>query len=114
MKLFLTVFLLTLSLSLFAQKAAILNKLSEYRIDSNALVNMSNRSYKEIYAFDFNSNSTVADKEKYIVAQYDPLKPKGQQWNIISVNGKTPSSGDWNAFMKQYDADVPAFVIDDA
>lgn len=87
------------TLNVSAQKNAVLDAFSKHGIDATIL-NPNNVQEPDDYAFDFRQTTIAGGKTNVTVAKFDPSAPKGEQWIVVSVEGKSPSKGDINTFRK--------------
>ncbi|MEJ2904940.1 hypothetical protein [Pedobacter panaciterrae] len=105
--------LVTCSLTVSAQKSAVLSALSKYNIDASIL-NADNIQQPEDFAFDFKQTTVTAGKQIVTIAKYDPSGPKEEQWTVVSVDGKSPSKGDINTFRKNQSKEVKSTQTDES
>lgn len=101
-KLILIVLLNLSVLASFAQKSIVLNAFAKHGIDAKLLETAVGQR-PDNYIFDFKYTSISSNKETVTLAKYDPSKPVGERWIVISVNGKTPSKGDIKSFLKNHE-----------
>jgi len=84
-----------------AQKKEVEKRLTEYGLSSDNVFNSfgnDNSGYACTATFtEENSEGTTE-----YVASYDPLKPKGSQWILKTVNGHTPAKRDLRKFNKAH------------
>jgi hypothetical protein len=84
-----------------AQRAVVASRLKALGIEEK-IIDPTMRKRPENYSFDLAFTTVVADKEKKFLASYDGSKTGEDRWLVKSVNGKAPSKGDINRFMKQH------------
>lgn len=93
-------FLLAMSsLTASAQKTVVLDALSKNGIDA-AILDPNIFLQPDNYCYELRQTTIAAGKEKTIEAKFDPSGPNGEQWTVVSVDGKSPSKGDINTFRK--------------
>ncbi|TDQ11253.1 hypothetical protein [Pedobacter metabolipauper] len=98
-KLFLLTFLNLSVLVSSAQKSVVLDAFKKHGIDPSIL-DPASKEWPQNYKFDYKYTSVTGDKEKITLAKFDPSKPKEEQWTVISVKGKKPSTSDIKSFRK--------------
>lgn len=94
---------LFLSVTAIAQDNAVLDKLKEYNFPAELLA-------KSIGGADTDGDhsfnlTTTADIDAEIIveeAKYDPTQKKGEQWMLLSYNGKDPSKKEIKQFKKDH------------
>lgn len=91
--------LMSIMLRVSAQKPVVLEIFSKYGIDP-AILNSDELKRPDGYAFDFKQTVATAGKQTVTVAKFDPSSPNGEQWTVVSLDGKTPSKGELNSFRK--------------
>ena len=110
-KLLMIVLLGALMQTASAQKQAVLDAFKKHGIEADLLIP---KQQPENYSYDFKYTSISNEKATVTIAKYDPAKPADDRWTVISVKGKTPSSGDVKAFKKNRSKKPSLPVIDDA
>ncbi|SHE49165.1 hypothetical protein [Pedobacter caeni] len=100
MKSVFTLFVLVAStLTVSAQKTAVLDAFSKHGIDATIL-NPANVQEPDDYAFDFKQTTIAGGKTNVTIAKFDPSRAKEEQWTVVSMDGKSPSNGDIKTFRK--------------
>lgn len=97
---FISLLLLTGSLNLFAQQSQVLAAFTKHGIDPEILKPSIKQQPTDI-AFDYKYTTTASDKQKVTLAHFDPNKSPEERWDVLSVNGKTPSSSEIKKFRKE-------------
>ncbi|MFC4209840.1 hypothetical protein ACFOWA_01525 [Pedobacter lithocola] len=112
---FLLVFnsIIIISLSVSAQKSAIVTVLSKHGIDQGIL-DLETVKVPEGYAYDIKQSTTAGGKTTITEAKFDPSSPTEEQWTVRSVNGKSPSKGVISSFRKERTKAQKYPKIDDA
>lgn len=87
------------TLSVSAQKNAVLDAFSKHGIDATIL-DPANVQEPDDYAFDFRQTTIAGGKTNVTIAKFDPSLPKEEQWTVVSMDGKSPSKGDIKTFRK--------------
>lgn len=87
------------TLSVSAQKSAVLDVFSKHGIDAGIL-DPNYLQQPEDFAYDLRQTTIAGGKETVIEAKFDPAGPKDEQWTVVAVNGKSPSKSDINSFRK--------------
>jgi hypothetical protein len=114
MKLLLVVLLLALSTATaFAQKSAVLDAFSKHGIDAGIL-NPGSLQMPKDHSYELTQTTITAGSEKVTVAQFDPSKPKEEQWTVVSIDGKSPYKSDINSFRKNQNKQAGTAQTDDA
>lgn len=86
-----------------AQKEDIEKRLNEYGISfDNVFNSFGNDNSNYACTATFVEETSEATTE--YIAAYDPLKPKGSQWTLKTVNGHAPSKKDLKRFNKSHNA----------
>jgi hypothetical protein len=102
MKKLFSVILLTISgLCTFAQKSDVLAAFRKYGFDP-IILETQTRQRPANYAYDLKYTSITGEKENVSIAKFDPSKPEGEQWSVVSVKGKSPSASDIKTFKKEH------------
>lgn len=84
-----------------AQKSTVLNAFAKHNLDTKILdANIAKT--PENLSFDVKVTSLVATKETVKEGSYDATKPEGQRWTLKSVDGKTPTAKEIDAFVKEH------------
>lgn len=100
MKSLLALFLLVAStFTASAQKSAVLDALAKHHIDASIL-NPESIKEPSDYGYDLKQTTIAAGKESITIANFDPSKPKEEQWTVVSLDGKSPSKSDIKTFRK--------------
>ncbi|WP_143822246.1 hypothetical protein [Mucilaginibacter pedocola] len=93
-----TLFLLSaFAIQATAQKALVLAALSKYGVDQSFL-DPANLRLPVDHSFELKESATTAGKAKVTLAKFNPSAKDGEQWNVISVDGKSPSLFEANTF----------------
>lgn len=109
-----TLFILLVStLNASAQKSIVLEAFSKHGIDAGIL-NPGSTKAPDNYAYDLKQTTVTAGKTNITIAQFDPSRPKEEQWSVISVDGKSPSKGDISSFRKNKTKPQSSEKTDDA
>lgn len=109
-KILLAALLLSTS-TVFAQKSAVLQALKKYNVNEDVL-STNLKGNLEKYPHEVQRTVTLNEKDKVYISTFDPNKQDPPQWTLVSVNGKSPSKGEQNAFTKEHDMKLD-FKIDE-
>jgi len=110
--------LLTLfsSVNAFSQKAAIIDKLKEYEFSEDLLTENLKDADAEYY-FKLKTTTISTTETKVENGEFDPSRPIGERWKLLSVNGNTPSKKEIKNYHKAHnttDDDVNGQLDDNA
>ncbi|MEJ5053838.1 hypothetical protein [Sphingobacterium sp. MYb382] len=106
-------FVAVAAMSASAQKSVIEDAFSKYQIDTK-LLDAEYLQQPTNYAYDMKQTLSAAGKETVTVATFDPTRPKDEQWNVLSINGKAASKSDVNSFRKTREKPAETNRADDA
>lgn len=101
------------TLNVSAQKPVVLDAFSKHGIDAKIL-NPDYLQQPDNYTYELKQTTIAAGKETVIDAKFDPSGAKGEEWTVISVNGKNPSKSDINSFRKSQNKESASNKTDDA
>ncbi len=94
----LTLFILSaLLMRASAQKALVVSVFSKYGLDESIL-DPANLRLPTDYAFELKESTIIAGKTKVLIAKFNPAASGREQWNVVSVDGKTPTLYEINTF----------------
>lgn len=105
MKQLLLLIALTTSLSTFAQKSEVINKLKEYHFTDEFLTTNLKDADAEHY-FDVKITTINSPETKIEEAKFDPSKNIGVRWILLSVDGDNPSKKDLKNFDKAHNTKI--------
>lgn len=106
-------FVAVATMSAFAQKSVVESAFSKYEID-NKILDAEYLQQPSNYAYDMKQTLSAAGKETVTMATFDPTRPKDEQWNVLSINGKAASKSDVNSFRKTREKPAETNRADDA
>lgn len=92
--------LLLMTLRPMAQRSEVTALLVKHGIDT-ADLSLNIKKNQEGLAFDLKYSTITSGTEKITLARYDPLKPQGSNWTVISVDGKSASATQNKRFNKE-------------
>ncbi|MDG1902526.1 MAG: hypothetical protein P8I80_09860 [Bacteroidales bacterium] len=99
---FISIFLFSIfSLQIAAQNNNIKEVLKEHDFEIQFLTTSLKDGNAE-YHFDVQISTTTGNKLKVEKAKFDPSKPVGERWVLLTVNNDTPSKDDLNKFDKAH------------
>jgi len=101
MKQFTLLLALLVSLSAMAQKSVVLDKLKEYQF-SEGLLTENLKDADAQYYFNLKTTTVETDKTKIEDGEFDPTRPIGQRWKLLSVDGNTPSKKEVKKYNKAH------------
>ncbi|MDR6761983.1 hypothetical protein J2Y38_002194 [Flavobacterium sp. 2755] len=105
-------FLVLFTSAVSAQKSKILDTFFKYGIDSSIL-NPEKIKKPDNFAFDFKQTIITSAKETETIAKFDPSNSGTEPWNVVSIDGKSPSKSEVNSFRKnQRKASAPTSTDD--
>lgn len=94
-----------------AQNQDVINTLTKHKLSEDILkANM--KDMEKNRAFKLKKTSVTSNDTKVQIATYDPAKPSGQKWTLVSINDKPASESQSAKFNKLYDTDVPPTKVD--
>ena len=101
MKQFTLLLALLVSLSAMAQKSVVLDKLKEYQFSEDLLTENLKDADAQYY-FNLKTTTVETDKTKIEDGEFDPTRPIGQRWKLLSVDGNTPSKKEVKKYNKAH------------
>ncbi len=116
MKKLLTWCLLTLSITAYGQKEAVMARLEELGIKANFL-NTSLQDHDAVYYFNFKTITNNGTNNIVDAGYFDPRKPIGDRWVLETVNGESPTKKEFKKFDKLHNTEQPEIngkVADDS
>lgn len=101
----LVLFFLVIKFFVFAQKSAVIEAFKKYNIstiilDSNAKQNAAD------YSYTVQSTLITEGQKKVSEGKYAPTKNANERWELVSVNGGTPSKNDKKQFNKEHSQQI--------
>lgn len=105
MKQLLFLIALTISMSSFAQKSKVMDKLKEYHFKDDFLTKNLKDADAEYY-FDVKITTINSSETKIEEAKFDPSKNIGERWILLSVDGDSPSRKDLKNFDKAHNTKI--------
>ena len=85
---------------------------SRYGINMEVIENNAKENAKTM-AYDLKQITSASSNEKIEFASYNGSKAEGSRWELKSVNGKPPTSGQIKSFLKAHPDKPPVPVIDE-
>ncbi|MCX2477019.1 hypothetical protein OQZ33_21980 [Pedobacter sp. MC2016-05] len=101
-----------LYLNAFAQRSEVERVLSSYGISDVVLKSNPKENIKTT-AYDLKQITSASSSEKIELASYDGSKAEGSRWELKSVNGKLPNTGQIKSFLKAHPDNPPIPVINE-
>ena len=95
-----------------AQKSEVLRAFSKHSIDHGILSLKINETVSS-FAFDSKQVNSTNGTDKVSISKYDPSRPEGQRWELISVDGAPPSKTDLKTFNKAHENHPPDRIPDE-
>jgi hypothetical protein len=106
-------FLVLFTSAVSAQKSKIVDVFFKYGINSGIL-DPQKIKRPDNFAFDFKQTILTSAKETETIAKFDPSNSGTEQWNVVSIDGKSPSKSEVNSFRKNQSKTSAATPTDDA
>lgn len=106
MKSILLLIAITISTLSYAQKSEILNRLKDYNFSEKYLTSSLNDA-DATHSFDAKTTTVNGTDTKIQNSKFNPNKPIGERWELISVNGEKPSNKDIDQFNTNHNATQP-------
>lgn len=101
------------SITMFGQKAMVLDAFAKYNVDT-AILYLNARKNASRYLFDIQNTVVTDENQQTKIGKHDPALPEEERWQLLSVNGKNPTNKQTELFRKSFDPHAPVTRPDES